>query len=994
MAIQGGPRIGRKHRAVSALAAAAPNFLDARLLSATTGAHAPLATTWLESESDLYLANRWCLNPFPTVAELVRRLEVELDRVVTAGEPWQRAEAITNVLLMACAITDAINDYLLVLRNDLTRARALVPIPRPLAQTIESLLAVHWKARLWRRRSLYRWQQEWDIALEEFARAALVTPRRQLVRTGSICERLRSLLQAPLPDEILAWRPRIPGAFRRHDLTHHDVIALARKFAVSHPDRRAPLLIVAVRTAGAYFAPVVAACLKAAGYEHVDCATLHPKKGMLPQDARRVERCTRRGGKLVILDEPLDTGATLAAVVGALRNVGAAAGSIVALLPVHPQRRDWSAEFAHLALDDVRVVRLEPEEWYKHNLLAASTVELNLRPYFLRRGYAQVKVIESADAAAFNESLARSSGAYFGSRLKRVYEVRLARADDQRESRFILAKSVGWGWFGYHAFLAAAALAPFIAPVLGLRDGILYMEWLPQSSGGAAGVDRKQIVRVVAAYVAARARLLKLGDDPCPELSRRRHHDGIELLANVLGKACGSRLAAALHVPRIRDELARSSGAVASLVDARMDPAEWITTRGVLLKTDFEHHGLGKSVLNMTDPACDLAGAIFGFGMSLDEERALLAQYVWDSGDPEIKERLLLNKILVGSAAMTGGLSQLADPSLVHQHAQASRSYIAAWHFLTAQTARFCGSLLPGAEIIRWRSPLMVLDLDGVVDTRRFGFPCTSEAGLRALALLHTHGIAIALNTARAIGEVKEYCAAYGCAGAVAEYGSIAWDAVSGRERVLATAAALLQLEHLRGALRAIPGIYLDDTYQYSIRAFRFEGGSMVPVSDATISGIVSRLKADEVVVRHTTIDTAIYARGVDKGTGLRALLELSALPDADTIAVGDSEPDLAMFRVARRAYAPANISCRREAVEIGCRIAEAACQQGLLDVVRQVLHPGGRRCAQCESAETAPPTDKTLFLKLLGFADRARGSLLFHALADPKAIRAFLASE
>jgi len=69
----------------------------------------------------------------------------------------------------------------------------------------------------------------------------------------------------------------------------------------------------------------------------------------------------------------------------------------------------------------------------------------------------------------------------------------------REETRYVLAKSVGWGWLGYHAFLAAEALAEFVPPVLGLRQGILYTEWLPQRAGLALG-DRAALVRRAASY--------------------------------------------------------------------------------------------------------------------------------------------------------------------------------------------------------------------------------------------------------------------------------------------------------------------------------------------------------------------------------------------------------------------------------------------------------------------------------------------------------------
>src|SRR4029077_11854935 len=133
---------------------------------------------------------------------------------------------------------------------------------------------------------------------------------------------LQSLLRAPLPGDLQARRPRIPGAFRRHDLSHFDVLAVARKFAADSQERRRPLLVLAVRTAGSYFAPMVTACLKAEGYEDVDLATIHPKKGIAPWETARIARCANRGGQVIIVDEPLDTGATLAAIVGLLRRAG------------------------------------------------------------------------------------------------------------------------------------------------------------------------------------------------------------------------------------------------------------------------------------------------------------------------------------------------------------------------------------------------------------------------------------------------------------------------------------------------------------------------------------------------------------------------------------------------------------------------------------------------------------------------------------------------
>ena len=111
---------------------------------------------------------------------------------------------------------------------------------------------------------------------------------------------------------------------------------------------------------------------------------------------------------------------------------------------------------------------------------------------------------------------------------------------------------------------------------------------------------------------------------------------------------------------------------------------------------------------------------------------------------------------------------------------------------------------------MHWRAPLVVLDVDGVLDRRLFGFPCTTAAGMEALSLLSAYDFSVALNTARSAAEVKDYCKAYSLTGGVAEHGSYLWDAVRQRERVLISAETARQLEELRNVTcRASLGYFL-----------------------------------------------------------------------------------------------------------------------------------------------------------------------------------------
>src|SRR5205807_8806137 len=128
----------------------------------------------------------------------------------------------------------------------------------------------------------------------------------------------------------------------------------------------------------------------------------------------------------------------------------------------------------------------------------------------------------------------------------------------------------------------------------------------------------------------------------------------------------------------------------------------------------------------------------------------------------------------------------------------------------TIHAARFSGGLCHRPDAPRWRSPVAVLDLDGVVDRRVFGFPCTTAAGIEALSLLHAHDHAVVVDTARSVAEVQEYCQSYGFAGGVAEYGSYAWDAVGQRGRALVSPESLRQLDAARQELAQLPGVFLD----------------------------------------------------------------------------------------------------------------------------------------------------------------------------------------
>ncbi|MBV9198474.1 MAG: HAD family phosphatase [Alphaproteobacteria bacterium] len=427
------------------------------------------------------------------------------------------------------------------------------------------------------------------------------------------------------------------------------------------------------------------------------------------------------------------------------------------------------------------------------------------------------------------------------------------------------------------------------------------------------------------------------------------------------------------------------------------------------MKTGYHGHALGKTQLNVIDPAYDLAETILSFALTSEEEDRLISRYIMHSEDVGIRARLFINKLLAGLWTMEMALEQLFSAAqFPRQQEEQHRRFLAAWDFLAVQSARFCGAHCRPSQPAFWQAPLVVLDVDGVIDRRIFGYPCTTAAGMQALSLLARHGCSVALNTARSVCEVRDYCEAYGLAGGVAEGGAYLWDAVAGRGRSLIEHKTMAQLDRLRKELLRIPGVFLDDRHGYSIRAYMIETkpvssltrilnsirsfnvgeGVPVPLPTLVISQLLTSLRLDRLSFYPTTIDTAIVAKGVDKGIGSTALRDWVLEPGAEMIAVGDTKVDLPMFRVATRSYAPAHIHCRREAQLLGCVISRYRYQRGLLDIVRAIVKCG----SQEHLREPANQSDgESLFLSLLRAADRLDAGAVGRALFDRASFRIFM---
>ena len=949
----------------------------------------PLMPCLLDTELSYYRRYPWSLNSLLTVREVVDHLQEELCLPDQLEEDWHYNEVMTNVFLLSCTLSAAVEDFLSGSVYEFTKAARILPVLRPALKFVDRLQVASLELRAWRLHPLHRWKDKWEAALHEFLRLFVAEGPRDRKALAQSMAQLASLLSGGFSDELQRQRPKVPGAFRSKDLTHFDILRLGEKFSAAFPDPQQHVAVIGLRTAGSFFAAVFRAFLHQKGYQNLSCVTLRPKSDVAPWEAARLASSARDGALAVVVDEHPNTGVTFGKTLDLLRRTGFDDSKVIFLFPVHPAHPDWRDVLQSQGLSRIRVLYLEPKEWYKHQLLSPEAVERRLNEYFRACHYRSACLLPSPAAERLNAQLQDLSDDKVLTRLKRVYEVRLETQAGGSETRYVLAKSVGWGWWGYHAFLASERLTKFTPPVLGLRDGILYMEWLPQANHARElNHDRNRLVGFVASYIATRTRTLSIGKDPTPDLSRQGQHQGYRILSDVLGRAYGR--GAALKRGYIRVEASREPCPFPTLIDGRMARREWIKWSSCVLKTDFEHHGQGKTELNMTDPAYDLAEAIFHLDLLPAEESDLIDRYIKESGDTAVAQRIFLSKLLAGEWELQVTLSRLNDDQFAHREQEFHERYIKAWNFLTLHTMRFCASFCRRPDTLYWHTPVVFLDIDGVLDRRIFGFPSTTAAGIQAVSLLHAHDFAVAINSARSLHEVKEYCQAYGFVGGVAEYGSVVWDGLRGREFVLVDPESLAQLETLKRSLHATPGVFLDTSYQHSIRSFTYENRGRVPLPRSLIQDLLLRLKLDRLYYHQTSVDTAILAKGIDKGSGLRGLLKWVGVSELDPVAVGDSESDLPMFHHSKRCFAPAQMSARQEAKRLGCQIVDRPFQTGLLSIAYALAHPDGGRCERCRSCGVPWTKGKSVFLDALEAADQKPIALALKAVLHPTAVEAF----
>jgi hydroxymethylpyrimidine pyrophosphatase-like HAD family hydrolase len=837
-------------------------------------------------------------------------------------------ESWLNAFLLAAGLNQIAEDYLHENSISLARvARHLQRVaPRPLgtiaAAAIRTTDVVAWTARTLPRseRRAAAWQRRAGALVDGLADAVVTQPssaaQRRLAETSAALleDRLR------LPVRLRRSIVRLPSCFRNFDQQPADLGRLTDEFSLRWPDRARNLALVGVRTSGSYTAPLHSAYLRALGYENVRVLTVRPGQRWRRHATAAVTAVARSGGLALVSDDPPKSGGSVARTALELEGAGFSPQSIVLLL----QTLAGTARLPERLTRYPSVV-LPWHQWSVQARLDSKAVHQTLAEMLAPA--TEVLAVEPTDPM-------RAPRGHLQAR----YRVQLRdRTRGHSYEREIHVKGVGLGYFGEHALAVAQPLQAFLPEVLGVRDGLLYRQWLaPESRVGEVEPDRATTVAgAVVDYAVNRARALPVAEDVSLRLGDRGAvwQRAGDILTRAFGPA--GQLVRPVSHPLVKGLLRVGKP---SVIDGSMDIDKWFA-RGpgaAPQKVDFDERAFSSLDVYCNDHVFDVAGWAPG---TSDEAlpAALRNIYRQRTGRTIDPERWLLYRLV----------------HVAERHRDEPNENVETERAMAREMQQYYRDTVFADLTADPTGPLCAFDVDWVLETRSLGFPGITPAAAVALRALARHGYRVAIATGRSVSEVRERCRSYRLVGGVAEYGAAVYDARTERVRDLLSPEDRERLDSVRRTLSETEGLVVDGDYTSAVRAYRFDDvGRRRGLRLETIKSVLDATALqDRVRSIRGWYQTDFMVNTVDKAFGMRALAgDLGVETDRGALlalAVGDSAEDLPLMKLARQAMAPANADSTVQAA--GIRILSKPHQLGVAQAVAELIGHAPGACSRCE---------------------------------------------
>jgi 3-deoxy-D-manno-octulosonate 8-phosphate phosphatase KdsC-like HAD superfamily phosphatase len=283
------------------------------------------------------------------------------------------------------------------------------------------------------------------------------------------------------------------------------------------------------------------------------------------------------------------------------------------------------------------------------------------------------------------------------------------------------------------------------------------------------------------------------------------------------------------------------------------------------------------------------------------------------------------------------------------------------------------------------REPRLVfsLDVDGVLEDVEAGFSSTGLAGAAALRLLSEGRVAVIVNTARNLTDVRDRVAQFHLLGGVGSCGASLWDAVYGESSSLVSDRVGEQFNRLRAELRLDPELVLHPGHADSVRASRIVEGRPVAIPGPQARRLLDAGGLSEVSFLVAPTYTDFIDRHADKATGLNRLLQELGLTGLPLAAMGDASCDRQMLQAAQVAFVPAATlpgyaAARRQRLVRSRYLGDQALWEAACSLVPEVALQ--RRVAGDAAQLTVPPWFPTSLCRRLpgngGFFPRLTATL------------------
>ncbi len=941
---------------------------------------------------------RWALDPLQSFGSLLT-IAASLSETLSKPSDVATGTPALNLYLTVCALDQVLSDYLHRHFYDFSRRYAPPVLRRALRGTSRLQQSAQRALVGVTKRDLIRRQARFAELARSLGRAIL---DGRAVPAHADSDAILELSRLSYPRSLLVNVLKVPQSFRGVDLYPEDCELIARRAIEAMGQDGAPVAVIGLRTSGMYMAGLTAAAFDRAGRPGVELISLRPGVPALAHETLQLRRIARAGGWAFVVDDPPWYGSAFERAIAVLNACGfddrriqmavCEIGNQPVFAGGEAQPNIWTG------FRTTQKVVLEKSEWSIHRRLSNESAErfLNRDDVLARLGAVGVKVLRGDDFTDRGEppptaavNVRRRERRFH---VQKLFEIEVTLRDGTRTTELVLGRGVGLGFFGYHSYLTALSVEPFIPHLLGFENGVLFRLWekgWPVTRETIGGSD----IETIGSYITRRAMETRHEAGPIaapPEV--RSAFTGSRLVARTLSRSMGR--VGPMAQFRVADTLTRElAPPIRTALDARMGLDEWVRNDGgAMVKIDFEEHGADITDRRVSDPLHDLAAAVVGLQLEPAEEARLVDRYSAETGDRDrIRSRMAYQKLMAAAMDMEAILAPFhlagssPDRDLIAGNVNRTSRQ------LTRAVNGYLATLYRAGRPNRETGDVWAIDLDDTLETEWLGFSATSPAGARALRALAEHDQLVVVSSGRSLGEVQDRCELFGLAGGIAEYGAVAWDARHGRVLSLVGDDDLHGLERVRQAVIEETDFTADPRYAHTLRLFRQTAAGRRGVSAQDVKPILDRLGLDGLRVVEGYSKTVVWAAGTDKARALSPLLEsLEVERRARRLhAIGDSITDLGMMALADRRHAPANAGdpVKSRARDLAISVARRGWGAGVLEIVDGELHGSIRRCPACGSVETDRGDDA--LITLLGLQDRSRWARFAYAI-HPSSLRAF----